>query len=470
MIRRLDWESHNSFLKTGVTNTEGVDHSWSGRLMVIWLIGMVTLLPIRTLNLPLNFELVDIWTLGGLPVMVYLHRLSRPRIISLSYTVPILFVLLSSFISAFDSHSPTNSLIVIAKEVYLFVWFFVVLALLFQLNTKNLRWILRVWSFVVICHGCLMVAQFISPEIWRATNALGGNAARLEGYRAAGLFICNKAGCANKAAFFQLLGFVPLLLAGYSNKRTIFLGVFLFASMMTSGSMGAMIAFFTGLIVAIVAVAYIKKSLSLVITIFFRVAFLFILLGGTFYLVGSRNPDYLNHFKRIIIGRYEKSSGGRFDLWSRGIDVLLDHNAFFWGVGPENFRVVDSSGNNNQLHNDTLAFLVERGLIGLTGLALFAVITLLNAGKILQIYVKDPKRARIGVVVFLAALAATIVESLTHQIFHTRELWLVLAVQEAVLFKMLTLEFGIEPVDRFVQESSLYRQGLLAQLDGSANR
>jgi hypothetical protein len=107
-------------------------------------------------------------------------------------------------------------------------------------------------------------------------------------------------------------------------------------------------------------------------------------------------------------------------------------------------------------------------LIGLAGLGLFAVITFLKAGKILQIYVKDPKRARIGVVVFLAALAATIVESFTHQIFHTRELWLVLAVQEAVLYKMLTLEFGIEPANSAVQES-YYRRGLLAQPDGSAN-
>jgi hypothetical protein len=49
-----------------------------------------------------------------------------------------------------------------------------------------------------------------------------------------------------------------------------------------------------------------------------------------------------------------------------------------------------------------------------------------------------PDRARWELVVFLAAIVATMVESLTHQIFRTRELWLVLAVQEAIYFGMIT--------------------------------
>jgi len=380
------------------------------------------------------------------------------------------FVLISSFISAFASPAPASSIIVILKEVYLFVWFFIVMALLIQLSARDMRSTLRVWSWVVICHGFLMAAQFISPAIWEFTNSLGGNSARLEGYRAAGLFICDKAGCANKAAFFQLLGFVPLLLAGYSKRRTMLLGTFLFASMMTSGSMGATIAFSSGLIIAIVATAYLKNSLSIVIKYFIRIALALAILGGVLYLASSQNRDKLNHFERIIVGRYDKSSGGRFDLWGRGIVVLLEHNAFFWGVGPENFREVDPSGNDNQLHNDTLAFLVERGLVGLIGLALFAVITMSKAFHILQIFRRDPKRARVGVVVFLAALVAIIVESLTHQIFHTRELWLVLAVEEAVLYKMITLEYGIEPIVDTTPEPARSRAGLLMRPEASINR
>lgn len=446
------------------------DSSWSSRVLFFWLAGMMALLPIKLLNLPLNFELVDIWILGGLPIVLYLYVLRKPHLISFSYTIPMWFVLTSSFISAFTSPAPTRSMIVILKEVYLFVWFFVVMALLFQLSAKNLRSLMRVWSVVVILHGALMIAQFFSPAVWQFTNELGGNTARYDVYRAAGLFICDKAGCANKAAFFQLLGFAPLLLAGFSNRKTLMLGLFQFASMMTTGSMGATLAFTSGLFVAVFAVAFYKKSLSIVIKYFFRIVLAIIVLGGVLYIIGSQSPDTADHFQRIIVGRFDKSSGGRFNLWGRGIDVLLDHNAFFWGVGPENFRVVDAAQRDNQLHNDTLAFLVERGLIGLVGLGLFAAITLIKGVQILEIFRKNPKRARLGVVVFLAILGATMVESLTHQVFHTRELWLILAVQEAVLYKMTTAEFGIEPIVQSKPKPAKNHPGFVTQPEAVFNR
>jgi len=445
MAKQLNWENNHFLLNRRANLTESENPLWSSRLIVIWLAGVVISLPIKILNFPLNFEFVDTWITVGLPVVLYLYWHRRPHTISLSYTIPMWFVLMSSFISTYTSPSPMNSMIVILKEVYLFFWFILVIALLLQLNAKDLRRVLRVWSVVVICHGALMIAQFISPAIWEFTNSLGGNSARLEDYRAAGLFICDKAGCANKAAFFQLLGFVPLLLSGYCIRLTIVLGIFLFVSMMASGSMGATIAFSTGLLVSIFAIASLKKNLWVVVKGFMGVGLALLILVGALYLVDSESPDQVNHFESIILGRYDRSSGGRFDLWGRGIDILLEHNAFLWGVGPDNFRVVDASGNDNQLHNDTLAFLVERGLLGLIGLGLFAGIGLSKAVRILQIFEKDPKRAGFGVVVFLGALAATVVESLTHQVFHSRELWLVLAVQEAVLFKMITLEYGINP-------------------------
>jgi O-antigen ligase len=448
---------------------ETVNPLWSSRLIVVWLAGMAAFLPIKILNLPLNFELVDIWILAGMPVALFLYTIRQPRKISLSYVMPMWFVLISSFISAFASPSPLSSTIVIVKEIYLFIWFFVVLALLFQLSAADIRKVLRVWCWVVIGHGGLMIAQFLSPDVWELTNALGGNAARLEGYRAAGLFICDKAGCANKAAFFQLLGFVPLLLAGYSIRRTAILGIFLFASLMTSGSMGATLAFTAGLFVAIFVMAYFNNSLTVVIKYLMGVAIVLAIVGGGLYIAGRQSQDQQNHFERIIVGRYDKSSGGRFDLWGRGIAVLLEHNAFFWGVGPENFREVDPSGNDNQLHNDTLAFLVERGLLGLVGLGLFAVITLKKSIQTLQILRKDPKRAGPRVVVFLAALAAILVESLTHQIFHTREMWLVLAVLEAVLYKMITSEYGMEPVTQPTPEPLPSRAGLVRRPEAMIN-
>ena len=464
-----DWRNRHN-LKKSENLSKTRQSSRLSRLIVIWLSGTIVLLPVKILNLPRNFELVDIWILMGLPVILLFFITRRRRqIVNLSYAVPMWLILISSLTSAFLAPATLNILVVLIKEIYLFIWFIAVTVFLNMLNPRDFRRVLYIWSGVVILHALLMIAQFLSPEIWQFTNSLGGNTARIEGYRPAGLFICDKAGCANKAAYFQLLGFVPLLLAGFSKKTTAFLGIFLFASMLTSGSMGATLAFSSGLVGAVFAIAYFKKNLLLVIKYFMNFAFAISLLGGLFFIVVSQNQSYLDHFEKIFVGRYERSSEGRFSLWQRGIDVLLERNSFLWGVGPENFRVLDAAQTDNQLHNDTLAFLVERGLIGLLGLALFAGITLRNAIRILQISNKAPERARLEMVVFLAVFIATIVESLTHQLFRTRELWLVLAVQEVVYFGMITTENGIVPAIRTMHESLRYHPGSHVQPEAAAD-
>lgn len=413
---------------------EAEQSSFLSQVILIWLVGTVVLLPVKIVNLPFNFEVVDGWILMGLPVAL-MYFIARPRqFISLPYILPMWLVMMSSFLSSFAAPSARNSLLVIFKESYLFIWFLSITILLYKLKAIDLRMLLVAWSIVVILHGLLMIAQFLSPAVWRLTNSLGGNSARLEGYRAAGLFICDKAGCANKAAYFQLLGLVPILLAGFSKRTTTILAIILIISMLTTGSMGATLAFTSGLIIAGLAIAVLKNKLLLVIKFFVRFVLAILILGGLLYIITSQNRSYRAHFEKIIVGRFDKSSGGRFDLWQRGIDAMLEHNAFFWGVGPENFRIVDAAEADNQLHNDTLAFLVERGLIGVLGLALFAGIAVTRAISIFQSANKDPKRARLEMIVFLAVIAATMVESLTHQLFRTRELWLVLAIQEAVYF------------------------------------
>lgn len=420
---------------------------WLTRLSVIWVAVTVVFLPVKFLNFPLNFELVDIWILIGFPVVFLFYATRTSHIINLTYAIPILVVLVSSLISTFTAQSFSNSLIVISKEIYLFVWFMAVAGILTFINTKDLRWILRIWSAVVLAHGALIIAQFFSPALFRFTYALGGFSIDYEVYRPSGLFILDAAGNANKAAFFQLMGFVPLLLAGFSKRITAILGLFLFSSIMSTGSMGANIAFLSGLVVATLAIAFLKKNLLLVIKLFFQSVFVILLLGGVLYVVVSQNQAYLDRFEKIAVGRFDKSSGDRFSLWQQGIDALVENKVIIWGIGPQNFKEFDDEG-RMQLHNDTLAFLVERGMFGVLGLALFAGVAMRGAVYILQTYNRAPARARLEVVVFLAALTATLVESLTHQIFHTRELWLVLALQEAVLYKMLRFEYGSEPIVR----------------------
>jgi hypothetical protein len=387
---------------------------------------------------------VDYWISMPLPLF-WLYFVRGRQIISLPYTVAMWFVLLGSLVSTFAAPAPLNGLIVILKEVYIFFWFVTLTAVFSQFNARDFRRIMLVWTGIVLLHGFLIVAQFLSPDLWRFTTALVGRSTDFDIYRPAGLFLNP-----NTAAFFQLVGFVPLLLANLSKKVTMILGILLFITMVSPGSMGATLAFIVGLMVAVAAILVSGGYLVPIIKIFVQLVIVISILAGLLYFAINQHEGYQTHFNKILFGRAERSSGGRFDLWQRGIDVFLDRGILLWGIGPENFRKVD--GKDKQLHNDLLAFAVERGLLGTLGLVLFGTLAVSRATYMLLIYFKYPHRARLAVAVFLAVFVATLVESLTHQVFHTRQLWLALALQEAILFKMTTSESGLEPTTHTLNE------------------
>jgi hypothetical protein len=315
---------------------------------------------------------------------------------------------------------------------------------------------------MVFLHGLVIVAQFLSPEFWRLTARLADKSVVFDIYRPSGLFENP-----NSAAFFQLLGFVPLVLVSPSKKVAMILGLLLLPTMLLTGSMGAVVALTAGLTVAIIAIS-LSGHLALVIKMVAQLAVIMLLLAGLLFLIISQNQRYQDHFERILFGRSEKSSEGRFDLWQRGFDAYVEYDVFLWGVGPENFREVDAKMTDNQLHNDFIAFSVERGLLGTLGLALFATIAVSRAAYMVLIRNKYPDRAPLVVVVFLAATIAAMVESLTHQTFHFRELWLVLAFQEAMLFKMTTSPNRLEPATRGLGGPPHHRRGFVGQPDVTA--
>lgn len=425
---------------------------------MIWLVGTLILLPVDLVKLPLNVILVDCWILMGLPIL-WLSFVRGHHVINMSYTVAMWVILLASFASTFAAPEPSNSLVVILKEVYAYVWFVTLIAVLSRLNARDFRRILVVWTGIVFLHGFVIVAQFLSPDFWQLAARLAEKSAEFDIYRPAGLFVN-----ANSAAFFQLLGFVPLVLVSPSKKVAMILGLLLLPTMLLTGSMGAVVALTAGLTVAIIAVS-LSGHLALVIKTFAQLAVIMSLLAGLLFLIVSQNQRYQDHFERILFGRSERSSEGRFDLWQRGFDAYLDNDVFLWGVGPENFREVDVKMTDNQLHNDFLAFSVERGLLGTLGLALFATIAVSRAAYMLLIRNKYPDRAQLAVVVFLAAIIAALVESLTHQVFHFRELWLVLAFQEAMLFKMTTSPNRPEPTTLALDGPPHHGRGFVGQPD-----
>jgi O-antigen ligase len=427
--------------------------------VLIWLVGTLVLMPVDAGGLPFNIGLADLWILMALP-FVWLYFMLGSWTIVLSYIVPMWFILVSGLASTFVALEASSSLVVISKEIFLFVWFATLTAVFSRLDAKDLRLVMSVWLAVVVLHGALVVAQFLFPGIWRITSALAGRSTAFATYRPGGLFEN-----ANRAAFYQLVGYVPLLLVRPTKRLAIVLGIFLLLTVLATGSMGTAVAFALGLAVAVIAASWGGKLL-LPIKMLAQLAIIVSLLGGLLYFVVGQNGRVQEHLSHILLGRVDRSSGGRFDLWQRGLEVFRDHDVLVWGIGPENFRFVDEQG--KQLHNDLLAFTVERGLLGTVGLVAFAILAVSKAVQIVLIQHKHPDRAGLVVVVFLAAMVAAVVESLTHQTFHYRELWLVLALQEAALSRMTAVASQVP--DSPAGQPAGHRQGFAVYPDVAGGR
>lgn len=459
MNGQIVWRNSHQFLNNKTGPPEEDQTSWSRQIKIIWLAGMLVLMPFDMINMQLNMTLMDFWVLAGLPVF-WMSFFRKKQIVNLTYMVPMWLILLGSLASILVAAVPRNGLIVILKEAYIFIWFITITAVISKLHPRDFRHILVIWGAIVLLHGVVIIVQFFSQDFFRFTAKLAGQTNDYELYRASG-FLINP----NKAAFFQLLGFVPVMLASPSKKVRMTLGIFLLLSILATGSMGATLAFIAGLMVAVMVIS-LSGHFDVIFKFFVQITIILTIIGGSIFIIGIQNEHQQKHFEHIILGRSNRSSGGRFDIWQRGLKVFAAHDVFLWGVGPENFR--ELAGRDKQLHNDVFAFTVERGIVATLGLVLFAIIAASRSVYLFLICNNSLYRTRLVFVVFLAAMATTIIESLTHQTFHFRELWVVLAFQEAILFQLKTSESNLKSTTRTFKDQLRHRPGLVEQPDISS--
>jgi O-antigen ligase len=447
--------SHN-FLTNKTGRPEEDQASWSRHFKIIWVSGMLVMLPSDMIKLPLNMNLMDIWILMGLPFF-WLAFFRKKQIVNLTYMIPMWLIFLGSLASVMVAAVPTNGLIVILKEVYIFIWFITITAVLSKIHPRDFRHLLTIWSGIVLLHGIVIIVQFFSHDFFRFTVSLVGETKEFELYRPSGLFLNP-----NKAAFFQLLGFVPVMLANPSKKVKMILGLFLLLTILATGSVGSTTAFLAGLLVA-AAVISIMGHFDVILRLFVKLSIIVAIIGGSLFIIGNQNNRYQTHFEHILLGRIDRSSEGRIGMWKQAIDAFADHGVFLWGIGPENFREVGDR--DKQLHNDIFAFTMERGLIATLGLVLFAIAAAGRAVYMVLINNRQQDPDRLIIVVFLAAITAGLVVSLTHQIFHFRELWVVLAFQEAILFQMKASESDLKPITHTFSDQSRHLRGFAEQPD-----
>jgi len=381
---------------------------------------LLLLLPLKGVVLPLNMSPADLWAGLTLPLCwVVLTRQSRP--IRLPYLPAVLVILMATLMAGLLSADPGASLVAAVQDSYLYAWLVTLAAVFAAVDARARRALLWAWCAGASAHAALLVAQFVHQPLIAATqDALGLIVTEYERERPSGVMLNS-----NSAALFQLLAFVPLVLLKPRAALLAALAALGVAAILVTGSMGALVSLAAGASAGAAVVLLFPGDRRRVVRLAARSTAVALVGVAALAVLLQSGPELGERLESSTWARRDRSAAGRYEIWQRGADTLLAESPL-WGIGPDRFRQLEGS----ELHNDGLAFAVERGLLGLAGLLLLVA---LAAARSVELFRVERAAGRLRAAVFPAAVAASMAASLTHEVFHTREIWLILALQEAGL-------------------------------------
>ncbi|HZM01338.1 MAG TPA: O-antigen ligase family protein [Planctomycetota bacterium] len=382
---------------------------------------LLLLLPLKFPFLPSNMSVADAWAGFTLP-LCWVALVQQGRAIRLPYLPAFLLILVATVLASLLSADPAAGFVVVLKDLYLYAWLVTLAAAFEHVGAREHRALLRAWCASVALNAAVIVAQFAHPPLLQALNAWVAGGAEAVAYRPSGLMANS-----NAAAGFQVLGFVPLVLLASRAWIAAPLLALNTAAILCTGSLGAALALVVGVGVGLVVLLFFSSETRSAASLVLRSVLAGCLCLALAALLMRGNPELEERLQSISWDRSDRSAEGRFEIWNRGADTLMS-GLPLWGIGPDRFRQLEGS----EMHNDLLGFAVERGLLGLLGLCLLGVLAFARSIEVFRVV---RAQGRLRGIVFPGVVAATFAASLTHEVFHSREVWLALAVQEAALWR-----------------------------------
>ena len=396
--------------------------SWS-----LYLVVAVALAPIVVPAGPGQTALLDLVNLFALPAFAFALLLTR-RPVAVPFLVPVFLIAVGSLIATLAAESPRIALFTMMQDVYLFAWFVVIVNLLAHGGDgtrlrKTWMWVasgLALYGlFTVLAHGGSL-----------------GDLLRPKGMRAMATFTNP-----NMFADYLVVSFFIVLSLGDEIGRLARWGSLglLFTALIATKSNGGLVALAVGLAVWALARAWtLRLPAAGVLALALLGAGL--TLGG-YWLVqatGLGSSEFEELRSGSVLKRATHSSEDRMKIWGNLVRTFSERPT---GIGPGNSRLVELSIEervrkesllSKEAHNDYLAYLVERGPLGLLGLLALKLEALLL---ITRWWRRNSRGRLVGGALVAAAiggLVATSVHSLTVESFHFRHTWLFLAVLCAI--------------------------------------
>jgi|RhiMethySRZTD1v2_1073278.scaffolds.fasta_scaffold100473_3 O-antigen ligase/polysaccharide polymerase Wzy-like membrane protein len=389
------------------------------------LLPAVAFLPLLVPHGPSNTAPVDVFIVLYLfAAMIGWWTPGRPVTFPLSAVTA--FIVVVSLIGVGMSQFAGVGRTAVLVDLYLYV-FFVAAVNDLRLDRRALRVVLATWALTALVWAALangITFHFLPEGFARLilSNSRAMNRASAT------------ADNPNLAASFFLVSLFVLAASPRPRRRWLrwLAGGWLILAIYSTGSVAGMVGLFVGT-AAMLGSALVRRAGSTAkqtqVVVALLVVALAVVVGGVVRTVTTRSV--LSDVATISaaqqqggtfqnsLGRSNRSLNGRITLWTQGLQETAGRGNELFGVGAGEAKyTVDYKS----LHNDIIAYLVERGIFGLFGLAVLYWLVFRQAIRVLG------PRGPVGFHALGAAVFANFAFSMTHQTLHFRHVWLLLAL------------------------------------------
>ncbi len=392
---------------------------------VFMLLPAVVFLPLLIPHGPSNTAPVDVLIVLYLAVAIIGWSFTR-RVMSFPLSIVTAFILAVSLLGVGMSRFAGVGRTAVLIDLYLYMLFVAVVNDL-RVNRRALGVVLATWVFAALAWAVLAngitfhyLPETLARLILANSRALNRASATADN--------------PNLAASYFLVSLFVLAASPRPRSRLlrVLAAAWLILAIYSTGSVAGLL----GLLVgggALLAAALVRRAGSTVrqaqVVIALMIVVVAVVLGAVVHTVTSRSvlgdvasisaQQKQGGVFQNSLGRSNRSLNGRLTLWTQGLQKSSGHGNELLGVGA---GAAKYTVDYKSLHNDILAYLVERGIIGLFGLAMLYWLVFRQAARLLG------PRGPAGLHGLAAAVFANFAFSMTHQTLHFRHVWLLFAL------------------------------------------
>lgn len=399
------------------------------RVMVVSIVVACAALPLLRPSGPGNTGAVDLALICAILVSLYFAS-SRSFRLKMPYAFPAALMVVAGSIAALTSHggpgATSRSALALVQDVFVFGWA-AAIATVGQ-DKRLLNVILKAISYSTVAWAGLL----IFGELAGLTFITGINSR--DGVRASLTF-----GDPNLAADFFICGLLVLRAAQLPRRRgwrffcCTLIVVAIILTLSNGGMLALLIATFLGAMFSLVR----RRGVLAALTVTLLLGVAVVVATQTIDIKGwVTNVEQSDAFIRDSLGRQAESSGSRSALAHEEL-TLWFHDDAILGYGPANTEsTLQSTGATyvKEAHDDYLASVLERGILGATALVLLMIAVGVRARRISLTGGLSPEMLELvpRPEILAAACIAIAFSAAFYETLHFRHVWAVFGIIAAI--------------------------------------